>query len=128
MPKPVKLQKPEKVTLRDKVKEYILERIYNGSYEPGSRIVETKLAHELGISQAPVREAIIALSMIGFLEERPYSGAYVRRITPEWIEDLFETRAFIERRIAFLATINATRIRHRQTAGYPHPHEIQRRL
>ena len=48
------------------------------------------------MSQAPVREAMLELATIGMLEERPYSGTYVRNFTAEEIEDTFEARAFIE--------------------------------
>src|ERR671919_453423 len=43
--------------LREQIKDVILQRIVEGSYPPGSRIVETRVAQELGVSQGPVREA-----------------------------------------------------------------------
>src|SRR5262249_42489824 len=43
-----------RIVLREQVKELILERILNGSYLPGERLVETRIAAELGTSQAPV--------------------------------------------------------------------------
>ena len=47
-----------RVVLREQVKELILERILRGEYAPGDRLVETRIAQELGTSQAPVREAL----------------------------------------------------------------------
>ena len=58
--------------------------------------METRLARELQVSQAPVREAMLELATMGLLEERPYSGTYVRNLSVKEIEDIFDTRAFIE--------------------------------
>lgn len=58
--------------------------------------METQLAKELRVSQAPVREAILELAAMGILEERPYSGSFVRSLTLEDIEDIYNTRAFLD--------------------------------
>lgn len=99
---------PAKETLRSNIKDYIQQQIAEGIYRPGDRIVETKLAKELNVSQAPVREAILELSSIGLLEERPYSGTYVRNLSISEIEDIFETRAFVEEYAARRAAKRAT--------------------
>lgn len=90
----IKLQRS---TLREQIKDYIYTQIKSGVYEPGSRISETGLARELGVSQSPVREAILELSAMGLLEEKPYSGTFVRKLTPEDIEDIYDVRAYIEK-------------------------------
>ncbi len=87
---------PAKETLRSNIKEYIQAQIADGVYRPGDRIVETRLAKELEVSQAPVREAILELSAMGLLEERPYSGTYVKNLSIAEIEDIFDIRAFVE--------------------------------
>lgn len=87
---------PAKETLRSNIKDYIQTQIAEGVYRPGDRIVETRLAKELEVSQAPVREAILELSSMGLLEERPYSGTYVRNLSIAEIEDIFDIRAFVE--------------------------------
>ena len=43
--------------LRDDVAEYLMESILKGELNPGDKIVESKLARELSISQGAVREA-----------------------------------------------------------------------
>ena len=53
---------PAKETLRSNIKDYIQQQIAEGRYQPGDRIVETQLARELNVSQAPVREAILELA------------------------------------------------------------------
>ena len=61
-----------KETLRSQISMIIQKRIREGVYKPGERIVETRLCKELSVSQAPVREAVLELAMMGILEERPY--------------------------------------------------------
>ncbi len=85
-----------KDTLRTQIKQHILKGITEGKYKRGERIVETRLAKELQVSQAPVREAILELCFMGLLEERPYSGSYVRIMDADEIEDYFNARAYIE--------------------------------
>lgn len=104
---------PAKETLRSNIKDHIQQQIAEGVYRPGDRIVETRLAKELNVSQAPVREAMLELATVGLLEERPYSGTYVRNFTITDIEDIFNTRAFIEE---YAAKRAAKRVTERQLA------------
>ncbi len=94
--------------MRSNIRNYIQKQIFDGRYLPGDRIVETRLARELNVSQAPVREAILELSTMGILEERPYSGTYVCELSLSEIEDIFETRAFFEEYAARRAAKRAT--------------------
>lgn len=93
---PAKRRSAGKETLRSNIKTYIQKQIADGVYHPGDRIVETQLAKELNVSQAPVREAILELASIGLLEVRPYSGTFVCELSAAEIEDIFNTRAFVE--------------------------------
>lgn len=97
-----------KGTLRKKIRTYIQQQIASGRFQAGDRIVETQLARELNVSQAPVREAILELAAMGLLEERPYSGSFVRKLTAEDVEDIYNTRAFIDEYAARLAARNIT--------------------
>ncbi len=60
--------------LSDAVKDRLLEAILYGRYPPGSRIVETRVARELGTSQAPVREALRDLEALGVVEIAAFRG------------------------------------------------------
>ena len=97
-----------KGTLRKKIRSYIQQQIANGRFQAGDRIVETQLARELNVSQAPGREAILELAAMGLLEERPYSGSFVRKLTAEDVEDIYNTRAFIDEYAARQAARNIT--------------------
>lgn len=76
--------------LADQVKDRLLQDILAGRYPPEARIVETSLARELGVSQAPVREALRGLEALGLIEILPFRGARVRRPS---ISELLEAYA-----------------------------------
>jgi len=85
-----------RVVLREQVKELILERILNETYRPGERLVETRIAAELGTSQAPVREALRDLELLRFVESEPFRGARVRDVSQEELIEIYPVRAAIE--------------------------------
>jgi len=78
------------------VKDRLLERIVAGAYPPGARIVETRVARELGTSQAPVREALRDLEALGVVEISPFRGARVRRPGLEELLEAYGVRAELE--------------------------------
>lgn len=82
--------------LHDQVSQYIKESILHGVLQPGDRIVETQIAHQLGVSQAPVREAIRQLEFSGLIEQIPYCGTYVKKVTVEEIENFYQVRGALE--------------------------------
>ncbi len=55
--------------LVDIVYEILLDEIINFNYLPGTKIVESKIAENLGISRTPVRDAIGILEKEGFIEK-----------------------------------------------------------
>jgi DNA-binding GntR family transcriptional regulator len=85
-----------RVVLREQVKQRILERILDGSYEPGERLVETRIAQELGTSQAPVREALRELELLRFVESEPFRGARVRAVSAAELAEIYPVRAAVE--------------------------------
>jgi DNA-binding GntR family transcriptional regulator len=97
-----------RVVLSDRVKEYIVEAVLNGELKPGDRIVESSMARELGVSQAPVREAIRDLVLLGFLESEPYKGTSVRSFTYEELWETYTVRAALESLAARLAATHLT--------------------
>ena len=85
-----------RTTLRDEIKERIVERILDGTYGPGDRIVESQVATEFGTSQAPVREALRGLEAMRFVETQPHRGARVREVTTEELIQIYPVRAALE--------------------------------
>ncbi|MDQ2787992.1 MAG: GntR family transcriptional regulator [Chloroflexota bacterium] len=81
---------------REDVKEYLIGAILSGRLQPDERIIETRLAQELGISQGPVREALRDLDLFGFVVSEPFRGARVRRFSPEDLVGIYPVRAALE--------------------------------
>ncbi|MEW6225188.1 MAG: GntR family transcriptional regulator [Chloroflexota bacterium] len=82
--------------LADQVKDHILQAILAGRYPPHSRIVETRIARELGTSQAPVREALRGLEALGVVEILPFRGARVRRPDTSELLEAYAVRSALE--------------------------------
>ncbi|GAB2776062.1 GntR family transcriptional regulator [Terrabacter sp. AAH1] len=82
--------------LREQIKEVIIQRILDGTYAPGDRVVELALVQELGVSQAPVREALRDLEAMRFIESEPYRGARVRQVTHKELTETYPVRAALE--------------------------------
>lgn len=83
-------------TLRDQIKDALLQRILQGTYAPGERIVEIRVAQEFGVSQAPVREALRELEILRLIESEPFRGARVREVRPDEIAEIYPVRAALE--------------------------------
>jgi len=93
-------------TLREVVAEEIRDMIRRGDLQPGERLLEDRLAEQLGVSRNPVREALRALENTGLVEVRPRRGAHVATLDPERAVELLELRAELE---AFAAQLAARR-------------------
>lgn len=85
-----------RTVLREQVRELIIERILDGTYRPGERVVELALVQELGVSQAPVREALRDLEAMRFVESEPYRGARVREVSRDELAETYPVRAALE--------------------------------
>jgi DNA-binding GntR family transcriptional regulator len=94
--------------LADQVKDHLLQAIFAGRYPPDSRIVETRIARELGTSQAPVREALRGLEALGIVEILPFRGARVRRPSTEELLEAYTVRSALESLGARLAVPTLT--------------------
>ena len=98
-----------RTVLREQVKDVLLERILRGELAPGERLVETRLARELGTSQAPVREALRDLELLRLVESEPFRGARVRPVDDTQLLPVFPVRAVLEQLAAGEAARNASR-------------------
>ena len=89
-------QIPGRQPLWEQTVERLQTLIANGSIPPGTRLPETALAQQLGVSRAPLREAIRHLMNIGLLISEPYKGVRVMELTPAGLQELYEYRTGIE--------------------------------
>lgn len=90
-------QVPLPATLVEVAADRLREEILSGALEPGSRIVEEQLCADLGISRAPLREALRLLAQQGLVEHLPRRGSRVVAWSPEDIRQLFGLRETLER-------------------------------
>src|SRR5438132_1176243 len=89
--------------LRDDVRRYLRHAIMRGALKPGEKIVESHVARALGVSQAPVREALRELEQLGLVVNHSRRGTFVRQITPHDAWELYTLRAELEVLAARLA-------------------------
>jgi DNA-binding GntR family transcriptional regulator len=82
--------------LRHEVRNHLRNQIYEGTLQPGDRIVESRLARELGISQTPVREALRELEQMGLVVSYPNRGSSVRKIEARDADEMYTLRAHLE--------------------------------
>ncbi|MBI2874989.1 MAG: GntR family transcriptional regulator, partial [Firmicutes bacterium] len=76
----------------DNLRKSILE----GKLAPGVRLVERRLAEEMGTSRTPVREALGQLELEGLVYQSPRRGMVVAGLSREEIEEIFKIRAVLE--------------------------------
>ncbi len=81
--------------LRDEIYRQVLDRVSSGTLTPGSRVKDTQLAGELGVSRTPVREALLRLAREGVLSADMGRGFRVQPLD----------RAEMEETGAILATL-----------------------
>lgn len=89
-------QKKENKSLTSLIFDRIREDILNGRYITGDKLVEIKLADELGVSRTPVREALKQLELDGLVENIPNRGVVVKGISKDDIDDILTIRLCIE--------------------------------
>jgi DNA-binding GntR family transcriptional regulator len=86
----------ERRVLREEIRDQLIDDILNGRLKPGDRIIEARVAEEFAVSQAPVREALRDLDVLGFIESSPFRGAIVREVSVEELLHLYPIRAVLE--------------------------------
>src|SRR5699024_5688788 len=88
-------------------KAYLLikEKLLNGSIKNGEMLSERVLSEKLSIGRMPVREAIKDLIREELLWTVPGRGAYVRQLSADEVQELYEARYAIEGMAAYLAAM-----------------------
>jgi DNA-binding GntR family transcriptional regulator len=90
------LIRPRSVSKVDLAYNLIRQRITEGAYTPGYRLVLGTLAAELDISSVPVREAVRRLEAEGLVEVVRNVGATVRGLDPVQYRWAVETLGVVE--------------------------------
>lgn len=90
------LRPVEDRTRRSQITAQLRGLIVSGQLEPGTRLTEQSLAEHLGVSRAPLREAIRELVEAGLLVSEPYKGLFVRKVTRKDLDELYSLRTALE--------------------------------
>src|SRR5690606_33574791 len=93
---PVHLAENAGMTLREQLVITLRKAILEAAMPPGARLIETKLATELGVSRGPLREAIFQLVEEGLLEQVPFRGTVVRSLSVTDIEESSSFRVLLD--------------------------------
>lgn len=86
----------ERTTYKDHVIKHIYDGLRENRFRAGEKILESHLAKDLGISRAPIREALADLVRTGLLEYRPQVGNFVAALSPQEIIDSYVARGVLE--------------------------------
>jgi DNA-binding GntR family transcriptional regulator len=100
------VQQTNKRNKHEQAYSIIRERIFNGTYVPGYRLVIDALARELGISPVPIREAIRRLEAEGWVEYRANAGAQVAAVDASKYEEEMSVLALLEGYATALALLH----------------------
>jgi DNA-binding GntR family transcriptional regulator len=103
MAKISKVQAINGTSRSDAAAESLRAAIFEGRHSPGTALREIRIAKELGVSQATVREALQKLEREGLVARTPNIGTSVVRLSPKDIRERVELRADLEVQAALLA-------------------------
>jgi DNA-binding GntR family transcriptional regulator len=110
-----RLQRLEPRTFGRDVAAQLRAAILDGTLRSGSPLVERRIAQDMGVSRAPVREALRKLEEEGLVVTFPYRGTYVTQVTPRMVDEILSLRTVLdgfalERALPQLATRGVARL------------------
>jgi DNA-binding GntR family transcriptional regulator len=91
-------------TITSQVAEELRKMILNRSLAPGVRIDLNEIAHQFGVSVAPVREALARLQSSGLVRNLPHRGVFVEQLSVDELVDIYTVRELLEEHAASIAT------------------------
>jgi DNA-binding GntR family transcriptional regulator len=97
-----------RVPVADQIAESIRNMIVAGDLKPGDRIVESRIARDIGVGQPTVREALVALEHQGLVVRKANQGCVVTSLTRAEICQLIRIRAELETLAVELAVETAS--------------------
>ena len=95
--------------LSQKVYRVLKTEIVKGFLEPGTKLLENKLAEEMHVSRTPIREAIQKLAAEGFIKVAPNQTLIVTEVSLEDVKEVLQIRGVLEGLAARIADKKITR-------------------
>lgn len=87
---------PDDTAQIDPIYRELRRLIIEGRYRPGVRLIEERLAQDLGVSRTPVRQALARAAAEGLVRIYPNRGAVVRVFTRDDLVQTYDLRAVLE--------------------------------
>ena len=101
----------EHIDLTKRVYEELKKMILEGELKPGQKILQEKIAEQLGISRTPLLKALQMLEYELLVESIPRRGMYVKKLSAAEIIDVFYAREVLE---GLAARLSAQKISEKQ--------------
>jgi len=105
------MAKIEHIDLSLRVYDSLKGMILSGKLVPGQKIVQMKLAEEIGVSRTPLLKALQMLEHELLVESIPRRGMFVKAMKPQELIDAFECREGLE---GVAARLTASKITDKQ--------------
>ncbi len=86
----------EYTDLSQPIYKRLKEMIRNGELKQGEKIIQEKIAEELGVSRTPLMKALLALENEYLVESIPRRGMYIRALNYDEIIDIYVCREALE--------------------------------
>lgn len=86
-------RRPTPSSMTSVIYEHLRQEILTGALRAGTRLQQAELAKLYGVSITPVREALSALTVDGFIDTSPFAGSTVHRPTLKELDDIYAVRA-----------------------------------
>ena len=96
-------------SLASEVTEVLRDRIINGEYEMGEKLIETRIASDLKVSRTPVRDAFRQLAKDQLVEYIPKKGCFAKGFSKKEMSDIYAVRSEVEKLAITWAIQNADR-------------------
>lgn len=90
-------------TTQETVVDHLRTLILTRTLKPGTRLVQSTLAEELGVSRTPIREALHKLDSEGLVTISAYKGATVTDFSLQELREIYCVRIALEGYAAYLA-------------------------
>ncbi|HWM40938.1 MAG TPA: phosphonate utilization associated transcriptional regulator [Burkholderiales bacterium] len=114
---PAAIELVRQQSLTSLVQREIERRILGGELAPGAKLNEAELAMAMGVSRGPVREAFRALEQAGLVHTQKNRGVFVRQVSLEEADEIYEVRAALEAQIGRLAAKRITPVQLERLRG-----------
>ncbi|MEE0772787.1 MAG: GntR family transcriptional regulator [Anaerovoracaceae bacterium] len=94
-------------SLAKEITDVMRDRIINGEYAMGEKLIENKLAEELKVSRTPVRDAFRQLAKEQLVDYVPNKGCFAKGFSNKDMEDIYAVRKAVEQLAITWAIENA---------------------